>query len=517
MLIAGLILLTSTAAGSALAQSSDGCPDGPNCIDASGFNADLDGWSARNVRAEWYEWVDILLTRGFGLAKISDAQYGDPGMVKSFFLQPGQYQLRTRAVGDLVIINNFDVFVDAADIDLVFSGVLSAWYWQNYTFGTFTVTRPELVTVAIKPEVDAPYVFLDYVYLEKMPDNYPTATPGRPTKTVTPGGPTATITPTPIPAGNQATPIPPGTAVCQPVVAGLPTYAITATDAITGFSILESFSQDPNTIQVLPWSKNGEVEITAGNDHTGNGSGAAFIKYDPHWGETTAADFTHALILKNNFSGSFYINAWAQADVVPSAQTAKLEIWQLVGGVWEIASAEPVSAAYWYPVHAQISASATRVAFVAARSDIPTSGYIVLDDVVVYAPLSAAPYCDGTYRDGTVGDFNRTSDSAFTMQYPSDKPCPGAIMQPNNFWGMILAQLTIFLDGQMAMAPAHILGTTRDLAQQYMLGPVGGLIVLATIVLDWNVPIIMLEVYLAFQAGLAVVGVWKLIRRAFIV
>ena len=325
---------------------------------------------------------------------------------------------------------------------------------------------------------------------------------------------------TPIPYSAQATPAAPAAAVCQsgtPVpVSDIPSYSATPVSGVIG--MLETFQQYSVDLSSR-WSRSGNV-VPSGSDHTGDGGVSIKIQYDPHWATTTASGFDQALILETNFGVATWVNAYAQADVVLAGGSAKMEIWELVGSTWSRVGSDSIGAQYWYPIHAAISASATHIAFVPARSDTPSAGWTYLDDVYIYSPEANQPYCSGGYPTGTMaingGDISNGNGST-TIMYPVGKECPTSIMQPNNIWGMLLAQATLFLDGQMAWAPSHVLGATRDLAQQFMLGPLGGIIQIGTIILDWSVPITMLKIYIAFQAGLAVIGIWKTIRRAFIV
>ena len=505
-----------------MGQTVDGCPYGADCTSSSTFDSTTDGWLADKVTAVWIKDYISGIDTVAGVLKVDNYQQYDPnqtspGIYKFFYLQPGQYQVRFRAstepslwlwlTGVFVTVNSVDI------IQHVWSSHLSIFGFSTFTTSYFTVLDPQQVKIQVITDNPA---FFDYIYLEKVPEIVPTATQIAPTNT--PGGPTSTPRPTSIPISQQATPMPPATAVCISAPAGgIPTYATPAVYTGTTMSIVELFNHGPVLPNTIAWSKLGNVTITNGNDHSGNRSGSALMQYDPHWNQSTLSGFTNALVYPISYGYMLWVNAWAQSDAVPVGQTAKMELWERVGGMWSIVTSVSISAQNWYPLHGSISASATDIAFVAVRSDTPSAGYGLLDDVYLYTPEGNLPYCDGSYPSGTIGAVDVTTLDGTFIQYPDDKPCPAGIMQPNNLWGMILAQLTLFLDRQMAMSPSHVLGTTRDMAAQFMLGPLGGIIQIGVIILDWSIPITMLKVYIAFQGGLAVIGIWKTIRRAFIV
>jgi hypothetical protein len=246
------------------------------------------------------------------------------------------------------------------------------------------------------------------------------------------------------------------------------------------------------------------------------------VAYDNHGAITSTGNFTNALILTTGYGYAIQLNGWAKANVVPIGETASIQVWELYAGTWTRSANISVSAGRWYPFHSDISATAEQVAFVPVRSDAPGAGYMLLDDIYLYAPADNAPYCNGQYPVDVVsftgGGFDSgIGGSTTTIMVPVGKDCPTAVMRPNNLWGLLLAQVTVWLDGVMALAPSHVMGSTRDLARTYMIGPLGGVVSLAVVVLDWRIPLAMLSIYLAFEVGLGIVGIWKLIRRTFFV
>lgn len=502
----------------ALGQSVDGCPTGADCAASSTFDADTDGWSVQSADIGWLAAFSAGFTQADGVVRVYNYQQRDQGtnamgIYKSFWLQPGQYQIRFRATQDIDWAHGVVVVVDSPDVVAhTWSSRLSEWYFQEFTTSYFTLYSPQMVKVRIATGANA---YFDYVYVERLPDTLPTAT--QIAATNTPGGPTSTPRPTAIPVGSQATPVPAATAVCRPAPTVPDIYATPSAYTGTSFSVVDLFdtgSWPSNT--TLAWQRLGGATITQGADHSGNMSGAALLPYAGHYGQTTLSSLDQALVLPVSYGYPVWLNAWAQSDAVPVGQTAQMEVWERSGGSWSRIAVVTISAQQWYPLHAAVSANATEIAFTAVRSDIPSGGQAYLDDVYIYSPESNTPYCNGTYPANTTGSRDTTNLDGVDLQYPANKPCPTAIMQPNNIWGMILAQLTIFLDRQMAMAPLHVQGTTRDLAQQFMIGPLGGVIILGSMVFDWNIPIISMELYITFQAGLIIIGIWKLIRRSLL-
>jgi hypothetical protein len=534
------IMALGWAAGAASGQAVDGCPDGPDCIDAADFDTDLDGWSPYQSGASWMN--DKTLGLGnlaYGLLYIHDQHYelGEgllSGASKTFYLQVGAYKVVLRAGQDATFLANRHqvriTYPDVSQTQTIFEHRFSAWSYGTFETGTFWITRPGSVRIDVGSDVPIASYY-DFIYLEQQPSTSPTSTPTATFfhATNTPGGPTetATIPPTatttPVPLAQQATSIPAGTSVCRNVTptptGGVPVYGTTEPTPAFSISRLEQFEH--YHIYNEGWKRLGQVS-EGSDDHSGNGSYSAAISYDLHGAITTTATFSNALTFSPlGFGYPIWLNAWAKADVVPVGQTAQAEVWQEIDGTWYLASSTNISAGRWYPIHAVLDAAADAIAFVATRSDSPSFGYALIDDVYLYAPESAAPFCSGEYPAGALG-IRGIPNSSYVysphmLNYPGDKPCPGAVMEPNNLWGMILSQFTFFLDTLMAYAPAHLIGETRALAQQYLISPIGGLVILATVIIDWNIPMLAIKIFVAVEAGIGIVGIWKAIRRTFIV
>lgn len=544
LIFIGLIVLVIAAP--VYGQSGD-CGGASGCVDSSDFDTGLDGWVASyegvtpTVDVIWlasksFGWL-WWQTNASGVATMQtngsyDLLHADQrvGMRKSFQLTPGRYVLVTRIAADRpsssVVYYNIDGFgaVNTARI-LGFWDTWQVLRTDDVNSNSFSVLTAGNVTVVLSADYRS-MTYLDYIYLLRLSDAtpYPSSTPGLGTPTALPG---ATSTPMP----PSATPIATGTAYCVPAPStptpGIPgdtspTATPTALPAAIGWSYYDGFDQALSGTDNFWVSAGSGVDIAYNVGHRALNAVGIPNSADPGGGSLERP----ALIYRPGgfITSTFYIDAWAQASYVAEGRTQYLEVWTEDSGtaLWSKAGEVAISHRLWYPSHWTITSagSISAVAFVARRSDDVPVDKVYLDDVYLYGDLSLSPYCDGTFPPNTVFiglDDNTPYQDGVTLSVSADRECPAAILRPNNLWGMILAQLTFFLDQLTALAPGHIPGQTRDMVQQYMLSPVGGLILLATIILDWNVPIIMLEIYIAFQGGLAVIGIWKTIRRAFIV
>lgn len=525
------------------AQSGD-CGGAAGCVYSGEFDSGADGWEAsydglvssvdighldyKSFGALWWT------TEAWGILTMEtnsnyDFAHSDQrvGIRQTFNLSAGRYQLVTRIAADLA--QGSAVYYNVEGFGAVNTARILSYYdaWQTLSTddlspNSFTIDTPGSVTVVIAAGYRSK-VYFDYIYLIRLSDaTYePTATPG-------PGTPTAApaATATAIPA--SATPIASGTAYCVPAPAtatGLPPDAVatatpTALPGGTNWAYFDGFDNSLNGSNHF-WATAGTgVELAYNVGRRALNAVIVPNSADPGGGSMARS----ALIYRPGTTqlSTFYVDVWAMANFVASGKSQYLEVWKEEGGAWSNVGAAQVSHSSWYPSHwaIPVSTGVTAIAFVAHRSDSATVDKLYLDDIYLYGDLSLSPYCDDTFHPSTVfigmNTYAPYADG-ITLSINAGRACPANVLRPNNLWGMLLAQLTILLDQITALAPGHILGQTLDLAQQYITGPLGGVIILATFVFDWSIPILMLEIYIAFQGGLLVIGIWKTIRRAFIV
>lgn len=526
---AGIFALCVLCAYALFARAqSNGCTDAT----CSYFETDTDGWQNGND-STIVSWVSSktlgLFSNADGVMVVDKVGQAMVKAEKDIYLQTGQYHVVVRAGNDLTIGGGplTAIYAYCENCTMAYSPYNSSpWGYGNFTSGVLTVDYPGNVRIVLEGKTK---LYFDYVEVVPLTVTDATPTPDTFHPTATPRSATA------VPPTAQATPAPTGTAYCVPVTPtpAVPAYSLTPTPTpnANDWALYEDFGMTNQF--VVGWTAIGTLS-NASPDHTNKGE-QSFSKALPYQSvaySTTVATFNTALtLIDSRFAGStFWVDGWAQADVVPAGETAYIEVWgyDSVSAVWRRLGRSAVSYTRWYPFHLEITdtANIASLAFVGTRTDQPaqTAGAILLDDVTIYNALSHAPRCDGTVdpitthiSNGNLPGSIVNPSTVTTLSYPQGKDCPPAVMAPNNLWGMILTQLTLFLDAQMAFSPSHVLGTTRDLAQQYMMGPLGGVVALGTVVFDWRVPLTMLGIYLAFQVGLGIVGIWKLIRRTFFV
>lgn len=142
-----------------------------------------------------------------------------------------------------------------------------------------------------------------------------------------------------------------------------------------------------------------------------------------------------------------------------------------------------------------------------------------VDDVYFYDSLANAPRCDGTYPDGIddyTGDENNpglgNDDTPIT--YPPDKPCPPDVVVPNNFWGQILSQLTLFLDQLFAFMPFHQPNSLTQLTQDLIGSPIGTFSAVIGVLFDLKIPVLMASLFLILESARGLWSVWIAIKKS---
>ncbi len=547
LLIVSLLIVLPIITPYAQAQDNCGYSD---CTDVSNFDTTLDGWGLERTFGTTIEWLSSKVFGMLWWTSSADGVMkatGDMRVQKELYMQPGRYRILWRAAADKQwngwFFQDPSVVFKAQYGNTLFAldAVVIGQSFEDVTSGTFDIDNPGPVMIEIFT-VDVPAtLYFDYIWIVRD-DVAGTATPwatgGPPTKTPLAG------TPTPVP--TQATPIatPTGqycvnapTPTPGPGQFATPTATATAGPSPTpapntSWSYLDTFSQ-----ALLDWTVFGNnVYMTNNANHTSANTTdlarSAFIGYNPSLVVTTTATFTSAIAfgVSGGFTLPFYVDGWAMGDSLPTGEEAYVELWARdePEGVWFKVDEEQISAQHWYTFHFTVDAMAggsgtvSAIAFLGRRTDDPGAGGIFLDDVYLYGDLDNARRCDGTYPTGTtilsspVGRSDEVpgDEGGWTYNWPLNKPCPPDIKVPNNFWGPLLAQVTVFLDNIYAMAPYHEPSSLTELVKNMIGSPIAIYFGVAATFFNLRIPLLALSIVLVLNLGRVVRGVWMIIKES---
>ena len=546
LLIVSLLIILPVVTPYAQAQDDCGYSD---CTDVSNFDSDLDGWALERTSGATLEW---LASKTFGMLWWTSSadgvmkSSGDGRVQKELYMQPGRYRILFRAGADKFWNGWFfeDPYVvfkgQYGNTQYALPGITLHQTFEDFTTGIFEIDNPGPVmieAVAFQPAT----MYFDYIWVvrdDTAGTPTPWATGGPPTKTPLAG------TPTPVP--TQATPIatPTGqycvnapTPTPGPGQFATPTATATAGPSPTpapnmSWSYLDTFSQ-----ALLDWTVFGNnVYMTNNANHTSSNTQdlarSAFIGYNPTIALTTTDTFTSAIAFEvsGGFTLPFYVDGWAMGDSLPIGETAYVELWARdePEGLWFKIGEEQISPQHWYTFHLTVdemaggSGTVSAIAFLGRRSDDPGVGGIFLDDVYLYGDLENARRCDGTYPTGTTilsSPVGRSDEvpgdkDGWTYDWPANKPCPPDIKVPNNFWGPLLAQVTVFLDNVYAMAPYHEPSSLTTMVQNFIGSPIAIYFGVAATFFNLRIPLLALGIVLVLNIGIMVRGVWMIIKES---
>lgn len=505
---------------------------GYECVYTSDFNSGTDGWSVGlYTQASWVEsmtfsggalWWSWTSTASGVLKVVNtvsvDANPGswpDPSIYKTFNLTAGTYRIIYRA--SYPFTPETHVFADNAHGVTQSASLPNCEYddpgqrFNQCVEPTFYVDRDTTVTVKMNfpellPEPLSPsQAAFDYIWVVRQSSYFPTPNPATPTQ----------------PFG--ATPLPEATPRCQPSATPTPTYFGTPTptpDGETDFALLERFN-------VSEWSQywqpsNGLVFQTSPNrgvDTPGFGASVAVTYGDLSNNPGTAP----ALVFSVASTRTVYLDGYVYAQRIPSGLTATLKVWKYASGSWSSVGTHTVSSGTWYPFGATISGPVEAIAITAGRSDGNTTEYLNVDDLYVYNALKYRPYCNGAFPPGPGGgdidDTPNPNDPAeqgnnWSILYPDDKPCPPSVRVPNNFWGPILANLTVWFDTIYAESPEYEVGQISPIVAAITPAVTLGVSLVGAFV-DLSPLWFVLSVILAVRAFLLVRAAWIWIVTTF--
>jgi len=525
LLIAVILINLLSVVGSALATA---CGD-YDCVDQSEFatdDPDHDGWVASNnsdvpggVFNTTFGWLDH---KNFGMlwwATAADgvltAEGDKVGLYKTIFLYPGIYRIVMRAAAD----KKFGLF----SVSLTPNGTpaggttygLGSWSltdsFQTYTSDEFTVHAAGDVTFELDGDEGRQKYYFDYIWIVQNT----TATP-------TPGAGTPTVTP----IASTATPIPTGTPYCvsssPTATPGPPQFQLTQTptptpDPLINWTVLDRF--DFVSFSNI-WTVAGSgVYVSLSTGRASSVPGAAFIPYSVPPGGWTHVDMERkALIWEPDtvLTGTVYADGWGRADLVPQGESSYLELWTLDGGtlLWSQAITVQVSALNWYNYHASLTSAGgiAAIAFLSSRTDGAVTGGVYVDDVYFYGDLANSPLCDGTYINPVGG--GGTAPTGTRMEFPGDKPCPPDLKVPNNFWGTLLANLTLFFDGIFAFTPLHAQLGLSERIGDLISSPIVIYLQLLALFFDLRIPLAVLGVIVLINVGITIYDTWIKVKDA---
>jgi len=494
-----------------------------DCVDQSEFATDdpaRNGWVAGNGGTISDTELGWLASKSFGALWWATSAQGvltakgtKPLISKIVYLEPGRYRMVLRVGSDKVwgIIGN-QLFTRATPPGGTTFGTGS--FSVSDSFKTlitdeFTVSSPGDVMIEFSGQ-ESVMLFFDYVWVVKDTTATPTPGPGTPSATPLPATSTPIPTPTPfcIDAPPTATP-------------GPPQFQLTPTPSPTpnpqtSFTVLDQFVFV--TLSDIWEAAGNGVYVSLSTGRATAKPGAVFIPYSvdpPGWTfvdmERTALIWQPSTVL----SSTIYVDGWGRADIVPQGTSAFVEVWKLDAGtlLWSQAGTSQISAGNWYNFHQSLSSAGgiAAVAFLTSRSDAPTSGGLYIDDIYMYGDLANAPFCDGTYISPPGGGTEPTDTTVITI--PADRTCPPDVRVPNNFWGPLLAQLTLFLDAIFAFAPGHTPGSITLMLNDLVASPFGTYTILASVFFDLRVSAVMTGLILLMEGVRAIWSIWLAVKK----
>ena len=522
----------SLSAGPAAAQSDCG---GYTCVDASNFDSTVDGWAAGTPETQ-VSWIESKAFSGNfwlprdGVLKSYTTNADSLVIVKKeFYAQPGQYRVLWSSGADgldtwvtrVYVVSKVSQANDVGGTQIAKAEAIRAF--QEHTSDLFTVTAPGSITIIFATTTNV-YYYMDYAWLVQDTGATATPVPGQATATPRPG--------TPIPEGAQATSIAVPTQYCYTLGAtatpGLPQFGPTATptatpNAVTDWAVFDAF--DLGGLSSLYWRMTGSyVDGSTDTTHSGTHYGAVSIGFTvdpPGWDGTSLTRSGIVFERSGGFPNPFYVDGWSMAEVIPTGATASLQVYKYSDiGIWSSAGSQQISARNWYPFHVTIStADIQAIAILTTRSDEPVagSGAAYVDDVLVYGNTTWAPRCDGSLPAGAnviSGEIAPTTADSTQMLWPLGRLCPKDLTAPNNFWGPLLAQLTLFMDHLSAFWPLHVEGITTDIARSLIQSPLVTFVVLAGTFFDLRLPLLAVSIILAAEGARAALSIWMVIKRA---
>lgn len=531
-LIIGLALVASLLAyvPAPAAQADEPC-SGETCATADDFESDIDGWEIAEpgTVAEWQASQTFAKTCQwweFGCQGYSSTASGvmavhiNPPMTyiempaaklkKWVDLTPGTYKVITRFSSDPMNLANpsrVTTFSVGVRYNNTTTQELAGRGWSN-TSRQFTVFESSTFTVdrSVSAELEAAFsyappehtVHIDYIWLVRVSTDYPTPNPAMPTLP-------AYATPPPLPAEVcrtlQPTPTPGA-------------FSLTPTPVPPArFYDHESFNAGTGNWGTLA----GSVSWVSTPNH-GNSLdlGAVRIAYSDN-GDPVTSRAALAFGFTPVITAPVYLNGFVRAnDAILAGVSAYLQVHALENDIWSMREEHQLGYGRWQPFHTDITTGTIQaLALTVRRSDSNITQTVTLDDLTVYNSFDSRPLCSSYNGSASTVDANEyPQPDVYGIVVPIDRECPPASLDvPNNFWGPLLAGLTVFLDRLTAPFPGHTPGSTTSAARELSQAPVWNFLAIIAGIWDLRPLLAGAGVILAIEGVRAVWSLWIFIKR----
>lgn len=514
------------------AASADESCGGDTCATADDFESDTNGWEPAEpgTVAEWAasgtysrtcNWWEFYCSGWTSTASGVLNVHINPPLTyvalpaatihKWVDLTPGTYKVISRFSADPIdvaanrLLAAVSVAVNynntTAQLSTEGGWTTSSRQFTQFESSTFTIDRAgsaELVADFSGAPIEH-MVSVDFIWLVRVSDSYPTPNPALPTLP-------AYATPPPLPTEAcrllQPTPTP-----------GAFSLTPTATPPASFYNH-ETFNTGTGN-----WGRvAGTVDWVSQNHGNSIDLGAVRLAYS-----LVTDTFTSRSALAFQFSpaitGPVYLNGFVYVNnAILAGASAYLEVWYLDGGdVWHSEQEHLLGAGSWRPFHSQMPSGTIKALGLAARrSDGDTAQTITVDDLTVYNRYEERPLCS-LYN----GSTPQTADAnlypradVYSINVPNGRDCPPASLDvPNNFWGPLLAGLTVFLDRITAPFPGHSPGTTTTAASELSQAPVWQFLAIIASLWDLRPILAAAGLLIALEGVRAVWSLWLFVKR----
>lgn len=548
-LTAAVLVLSLLTATAVLADGSDECTEWyPWCPVVDDFTTDTNvfDWSGVTTTVQHTAEKDfgvifkstadgVMQLKYFG-QKPEESTVAGPTAYRWTTLPAGTYRVRTRLATDVPgweLWTNYtpEVLYSVDDGDITrlgwWDGSNSRSGYATYETSPFTLTTESRVKITLRvlDLGNSRSAWVDYVLVAQAQADY--SDPGAPTPTPITPIPTAT----PLPAPHNLAYCVPAQTASSPIY-GQPTpapdqsrqWGILNDDGALNGEWLRAGGTVTDTQKVTRSSVN-FFRLTALY-----ATGSVAVGVSPDAGSPMADMTRIALVYQPSitFTVPFTVSWWATVDKLATGETAHSELWTLSGGSWTRVKEHQVNslaAAQWVQGFAFISGSVDAMAWT-FRGHSTGTGY--LDDINVFGSPEYGIHCDGAWgyyppivslatSDGTKPTYGDRDVGSLpdVILVPKSKACPPyTLTEPNNFWGPLIANLTIWLDKFTALWPGHAAAGTEQTLRELTSAPVWGYLSFLGMMVDLTPVINAALIVLALEGVRVLFSLWLLIKRA---